>query len=366
MHSLCSRRFRSPISRLTVVLLFVLAWSSPAFGDKNRDIHDAAQYGNLKKVKALLKDHRDLISSKDKDGNTPLHLAAIWDRMDVAEFLLANKAEVNAKNSAGNTPLHEAAICHKKEMAKLLLMNGADVTAKNNHGDTPSRCAADSNDEDVLSLLHQFGGEAVSMPKYIKYSNGVILREGAQTNPFNVVDACLFGLSHPNQVYFQSEGGAFPVGAFDGRGCMLSNGKYFVPQAASRVESPTPTPTETESTQRPLNSGDEIAVIGTGVSALWRGRGAAGHHYLRFYRDGTVISATSIGSPAEIQSWFKMPFRNTGDYSISGSSIKFSTHSPEGTVDFEGTIRGTLLELNFHSLINDNRGTEYYELVKKD
>ncbi|MGH9605022.1 MAG: ankyrin repeat domain-containing protein [Terracidiphilus sp.] len=38
------------------------------------------------------------------DGNTPLH-AALMGHMDVAELLLANRADVNAKNNYGQTHL---------------------------------------------------------------------------------------------------------------------------------------------------------------------------------------------------------------------------------------------------------------------
>jgi hypothetical protein len=55
-----------------------------AFG---QEIDDAAQNGDLEKVKALLKDNPDLVSSKDKWGRTPLHLAARNGHKDVAELL---------------------------------------------------------------------------------------------------------------------------------------------------------------------------------------------------------------------------------------------------------------------------------------
>src|ERR1017187_9440312 len=94
---------RSPIPRRAAVLLVALAWSSLAFCG---EIHDAAKAGDLEKVSALLKDKPDLVSSKNNDGSTPLHLAATKGDWKVVELLLASKAEVNAKDNSGVTPLH--------------------------------------------------------------------------------------------------------------------------------------------------------------------------------------------------------------------------------------------------------------------
>ncbi len=110
--------------------------------------------------------------------NTLLHLAAIWDRVDIARVLLARGVSINAVNtnghtalhlaaalghqrfakllleqgalpdyrhgltlgkdpSVGATPLHLAAFCRQPELVKLLLAHGADRTATNRNGQTP-------------------------------------------------------------------------------------------------------------------------------------------------------------------------------------------------------------------------------------
>jgi len=53
----------------------------------------------------LLLAHKAKINAKNKDGETPLLLAASDGHKDVAELLLANKADVNAKDKNGSTPL---------------------------------------------------------------------------------------------------------------------------------------------------------------------------------------------------------------------------------------------------------------------
>jgi len=73
----------------------------------------------------MLKDNPDLVFSKDDVGATPLHYAAIWDRKDVVELLLAHGDEINAKDNLGRTPLCQAATYKdEKDVAELLRQHG--------------------------------------------------------------------------------------------------------------------------------------------------------------------------------------------------------------------------------------------------
>ena len=141
------------ISRNLFLLFGVMVWSSLAFGG---EIHDAAARGDLQKVKALLKDHPELVSAKDGDGATPLHRAAEKGRKDVAEWLLAKGAEVNAMENDGYTPLHYAANQGHKDMAAWLLSKGAKINAKDNNGFTPLHV---THNKDVVKLLLAKGAE---------------------------------------------------------------------------------------------------------------------------------------------------------------------------------------------------------------
>ena len=118
-----------------------------------KNIYDAAAIGDLEKVKAFLKMHPDLVFSRENNGNSALHEAADGGNKEVAELLLANKAEVNAKGSHGDTPLHLAAKMRDKEMTRFLLANGADVNAKDDQGATPLYYAAFGGRKDVAELL---------------------------------------------------------------------------------------------------------------------------------------------------------------------------------------------------------------------
>ena len=123
--SFFSRNCHFPILRRATVTLVALAWSSLAFCG---EIQDAAKRGDLEKVKALLKDNPNLVTNKDDNldmnGRMPLYWAATFGHKDVAELLLANKADVNAKDNIGDTPLHASAFNGHKDVAELLRQHG--------------------------------------------------------------------------------------------------------------------------------------------------------------------------------------------------------------------------------------------------
>ena len=158
MRSFFGRHCRSLFphrAAVTLWALLTLAWSGPAFCG---EIHDAVRDGDLAKVQALLKGNPDLVSSIDQWGETPLHWAADRGHKDVAELLLASKAEVNAKDSYSETPLHWAADFGHKDVAELLLANKAEVNAQDKLGFTPLHYAVLRGHNDVAELLRKHGG----------------------------------------------------------------------------------------------------------------------------------------------------------------------------------------------------------------
>jgi ankyrin repeat protein len=103
-------------------------------------------------IKALLKDNPNVVFKKEAAGWTPLHYAAHWGHKDVAELLLANRAEVSAQDNEGMTPLHFAADGGLKEMFELLLSGNADANSSDKDGMTPLRWAM-SKGHHILLLV---------------------------------------------------------------------------------------------------------------------------------------------------------------------------------------------------------------------
>jgi hypothetical protein len=150
----------------SAALLFgfaALATATPGFCGP---IHDAARAGDLAKVESLVKQQPGLVSSKDEQyGQTPLHMAAFNGHKDVAEFLLANKADVNARAKNGSTPLHLAAAKGNKDVVELLLANKAEINALDNDGWSPMHSAVFFGQKEIADLLASKGGKELPPPK---------------------------------------------------------------------------------------------------------------------------------------------------------------------------------------------------------
>jgi len=81
----------------------------------------------------MLIEHGADVTSRDKDGDTPLHLVSTpssanksWNHTRVAEILLKHGAEVNAQNANGLTPFQLASQDRLEDVMHVLLEHGAD------------------------------------------------------------------------------------------------------------------------------------------------------------------------------------------------------------------------------------------------
>jgi ankyrin repeat protein len=156
------------------------------------EIHEAAQQGDLDRVKALIDASPELINATDEYGHTPLHLAASGGQNEIAEFLLAKDADVkvlNIQNQSallyaayfgnakilemlaargarlnepdilGRTPLHYAARQHNLEALMSLIANKAELDAKDSTGETPLYFSVRWGYDDIVKILIDAGAD---------------------------------------------------------------------------------------------------------------------------------------------------------------------------------------------------------------
>ena len=181
----------------SAVLLFAMVWSNFAFCG---EIHDAARAGDLYKVKALLKANPDLVSSKDENGATPLHIAAALKHEATLGYLLANKADVNAKDKNGQTPAEIAVNKGYDNVAKMLLpigssaMSGSDSDLMNKYIVLAGQC----DDGLATKLYNHREGDKYEVPaeKRLGLYNSIKILSAVARTQFVATDKIQF--QNPN------------------------------------------------------------------------------------------------------------------------------------------------------------------------
>ncbi len=113
---------------------------------------EAGAAGNKAMIELLLSKGAE-INAASKSGETALHAATARGFKSVVELLLAHHADVNARDKHKYTPLHRAASAAKREMVQLLIDHGADVNASGEGGYTPLHAAARQGNSDIIQLL---------------------------------------------------------------------------------------------------------------------------------------------------------------------------------------------------------------------
>ena len=124
-------------------------------------LHLAVRHGQTHAVALLVQEGGAPINRANKAGETPLHQACQYGRMNIIRFLLDHGAGVNLGDGKGNTPLHVAAVKNKKDVAQALLEYGAAMDSRNGWVaslQTPGDLADQLGYSGMSQLLHQFVG----------------------------------------------------------------------------------------------------------------------------------------------------------------------------------------------------------------
>lgn len=135
-----------------------------------KDFFRYVEMNNLVEVKSDLAEHPDWLELRNERGRTPLcHVAyrgigrrGSYDRerkREVADFLLAEGADVNAIDEFARGPLYWFASHADKEFVKKVIDRGAQVNHRDKYGRTPLHVAAKAGHVDVAKLLLAHGAE---------------------------------------------------------------------------------------------------------------------------------------------------------------------------------------------------------------
>lgn len=106
-----------------------------------------------------------------------LHLACYFGHEQVVELLLSEKKfrdelDINIRNSSGDTPLHKAALTDRVRIVQLLLSNGANVFIKNCDGFLAKQLTKDKHILDMLEASEQADKNLLKQNMFKVVDNG--------------------------------------------------------------------------------------------------------------------------------------------------------------------------------------------------
>eukprot|EP00004_Rigifila_ramosa_P018478 TRINITY_DN459_c0_g1_i2.p1 TRINITY_DN459_c0_g1~~TRINITY_DN459_c0_g1_i2.p1 ORF type:complete len:3633 (-),score=762.01 TRINITY_DN459_c0_g1_i2:106-9975(-) len=125
--------------------------------------HFAAKYGSLDVLRELLGSAAaTAINAQDKEGQTPLHHAAIHSQVETIRVLCGEfKAQASVRNEAERNPLHEAVLSKSAESVEALLKfcSKSDINCAESSGATPLLYAARIGAAEIVRLLLDAGAD---------------------------------------------------------------------------------------------------------------------------------------------------------------------------------------------------------------
>ena len=124
------------------------------------NIYEAVKNEDVNALQRMISEKRNL-NRPDKDGFTPLMVAAGGKNSEIVTMLIDNGADVDAKDKYGNTALIFA-LCWGKnpDVVRAFIDGGADVNARNEKGKTPLTIAKEChNKPEIIKMLTDVGAE---------------------------------------------------------------------------------------------------------------------------------------------------------------------------------------------------------------
>eukprot|EP00945_MAST-04E_sp_MAST-4E-sp1_P006523 g6523.t1 len=115
----------------------------------------------------LNRDGMDVIHRQNRNGVTPLMLAASYGQLEIMESLLEKGAKITDRDNAGRTTLMWAARCNCYEAVEMILQfqKGETLEDKNMHGMTAFDEAFHRKQEECMALLMFYGCSITRDPR---------------------------------------------------------------------------------------------------------------------------------------------------------------------------------------------------------
>ena len=121
-------------------------------------LHAAAENGETEIIE-LLVSQGCLVDSRNREGLTPLMMAALYDEPSAFQMLLQNGADPSLKDNDGLSPLHYAAKGGSTSIINNLLSLGIDIDSRTNAGVTPLMTTAFCDKQSAFQVLIENGAD---------------------------------------------------------------------------------------------------------------------------------------------------------------------------------------------------------------
>ena len=123
------------------------------------ELYDAAEVGNLERVKLLVEQGMDKNQVGGSFEHTALCIAGENNHLSVAKYLVEQGADIDKSDCSGQPPLIWATANGHSEVVRYLLEQGANRDKANNSGYTSLHYAANQGHLETTKLLMIYGAD---------------------------------------------------------------------------------------------------------------------------------------------------------------------------------------------------------------
>ncbi|EFO99836.1 hypothetical protein CRE_18553 [Caenorhabditis remanei] len=152
-------------------------------------IHYAASDGDLNALKLIFLADRTLVDVRDGTKQTPLLCAVMSGRIENAEFLANNGADVHAIDENGRNAVHWSVVSGQLESLNWSIAKGVDLQAQDNDVGVPSKFSIQNcSFQQECTPLHYATCNEDTPPEVSQAIIVTLLKHGAKPNPVDTDD----------------------------------------------------------------------------------------------------------------------------------------------------------------------------------